>query len=603
MNGQAWSRERRAALFDEIPSGIVVIDRAHTIVDHNQTFASLFGEGRGKPCYKVLKGRDEVCAVCPAEKTFRSGTEQILEQSGHDRNGRSVDYLVQLTPLHGDDAGVEFVAAITTDLTATRRLQREYQILFEKVPCYVAVINRDYRVVRANERFRRTFGAPTGERCYRLFKQRGEPCPDCPVESTFLDGKAHTVRQLGVGQDGSTTHYIAFTAPLIPEEGEATHVIHMSLDITDVHRLEARLSQANAMRRALIENSLDATLLLDEKERIQLANRAAEQLWGYSRDDLIGRKPPAKMIPTQLHRVITGKKDRGLLHETTVTTKSGEQVPVRAAAVTLDQPEQHMGSAVVAHDLTEMKKLTREKLDAERLAAVGQTVAGLAHGIKNILTGLEGGMYVTSSGLKKNDDRRVRQGWEMLERNMGRISALAKNLLAFSRGDRSEPKLIRPAAIVADVVSLFREGAEQHGIRLEPLIDRSVEPAWMDPEGLHSCLANLVSNAMDACLVSQNPACTITVRLAEENGVIVIEVEDSGCGMDYEIKQKAFTSFFTTKGKGGTGIGLLITRKIVQQHGGAVTVTSTPGKGATFRLSFPRDRLPRPEAEEDSNDE
>jgi signal transduction histidine kinase len=116
-------------------------------------------------------------------------------------------------------------------------------------------------------------------------------------------------------------------------------------------------------------------------------------------------------------------------------------------------------------------------------------------------------------------------------------------------------------------------------------------------------LANLVSNAMDACLVSQNPSCTITVRLAEENGVIVIEVEDSGCGMDYEIKQKAFTSFFTTKGKGGTGIGLLITRKIVQQHGGTVTVTSTPGRGATFRLSFPRDRLPRPEAEEDSNDE
>jgi signal transduction histidine kinase len=186
---------------------------------------------------------------------------------------------------------------------------------------------------------------------------------------------------------------------------------------------------------------------------------------------------------------------------------------------------------------------------------------------------------------------------------MGRISALAKNLLAFSRGDRPEPKLIRPAGIVRDVVALFRDGAEQHGIQLEAVVDGSVGPAWLDPEGLHSCLANLVSNALDACLVSQNPACTITVRLAEENGVIVIEVEDTGCGMDYDVKQKAFTSFFTTKGKGGTGIGLLITRKIVQQHGGAVTVTSIPGKGAAFRLSFPRDRLPRPEADEESNHE
>jgi PAS domain S-box-containing protein len=596
------NRDQRAAVFDEIPSGIVVINRALTIVDHNRAFTGIFGEGKGRPCYEVLKHRDEACATCPAQQTFTDGTERVLEQTGSDRNGHPVDYLVQLTPLRGDNHDVEHVAAITTDLTATRRLQREYQILFEKVPCYVAVINRDYRVVKANERFRTTFGAPTGEHCYKLFKKRGEPCTECPVTQTILDGRSHTVRQLGTNQDGSTTHYIAFTAPLIPDEGEPTHVIHMSLDVTDVHRLEAQLSQAGAMRRALVANSLDATLLLDEKERIQLANRAAEELWGYARDALIGRKAPAKMIPAPLQKVISGRKNEQLLHETTVSTKDGEQVPVRAAAVTLRQNGEAMGSAIVAHDLTEMKKLARETLEAERLAAVGQTVAGLAHGIKNILTGLEGGMYVTSSGLKKNDNKRVRQGWQMLERNMGRISALAKNLLAFSRGDTPEPKLIRPSHVVRDVVELFREGAEQHGIALLAEVDETIEPAWLDPEGLHSCLTNLVSNAMDACLASQNPSCTITLRLSENSGTIVIEVEDTGCGMDYEIKQRAFTSFFTTKGKGGTGIGLLITRKIVQQHGGSVTLTSTPGKGATFHLKFPRDRLPQPETKETSND-
>ena len=595
------NRDQRAAVFDEIPSGIVVINRGLTIVDHNRAFSGMFGEGRGRPCYEVLKRRSEACATCPAQKTFQDGTERVLEQRGSDRNGRAVDYLVQLTPLRGDDHDVEHVAAITTDLTATRRLQREYRILFEKVPCYVAVINRDYRVVKANERFRATFGAPTGEHCYRLFKKRGEPCTECPVAQTMRDGRSHTVRQLGTNQDGSTTHYIAFTAPLIPDEGDPTHVIHMSLDVTDVHRLEAQLSQAGAMRRALVENSLDATLLLDAKERIQLANRAAEELWGYARDALVGRKAPPKMIPGPLQSVICGKKDRQLLHETTVTTKNGEPVTVRAAAVTLRQNGEAMGSAIVAHDLTEMKQLAREKLEAERLAAVGQTVAGLAHGIKNILTGLEGGMYVTSSGLKKHDDKRIRQGWEMLERNMGRISALAKNLLAFSRGDSPEPKLIRPSDVVRDVVELFREGAEQHGIALRAEVDEKVEPAWLDPDGLHSCLANLVSNAMDACLVSQNPACTITLRLVETDGVIVFEVQDTGCGMDYEVKRKAFTSFFTTKGKGGTGIGLLITRKIVQQHGGSVTLTSTPGEGATFHLQFPRDRLPQPESKENSN--
>jgi PAS domain S-box-containing protein len=598
MSTFVWNRDYRSKLFDEIPSGIFVIDRSRHIVDHNKAFSTLFGDSRGKACYSVLKGRSDPCPLCAAQKTFDDGSERILEERGVDREGLPVDYLVQLTPLRHNSSGVDFVAAITTDLTATKRLQREYQTLFEKVPCYVTVINRDLRVVRANERFRETFGEPMGEHCFRLFKKRGEPCPECPVEKTFADGEAQTVRHEGIGLDGKPTHYVAFTAPLTSEEGQSNHVIHMSLDTTEVHELELQLSKADAMRQALLQNSLDAIVVFDEKEKIQIANHAAETLWEYPFGELVGKKARPEMIPARLQKVLAGRKDWDLLHDTKVRTNSGEHVAVRVAAVTLELEGRKIGSAVMAHDLRQLKKLQKEKVDAERLAAVGQTVAGLAHGIKNILTGLEGGMYVTSSGLKKKDEKRTRQGWEMLERNMGRISALAKNLLAFSRGDQPDPKLIRPADVVDEVVSLYRESAGQHGIKLTSEVDRSIETAWLDPEGIHSCLANLVSNAMDACLVSEDRGCAITVRLFEKDATITFEVEDTGCGMDYELKQKAFTSFFTTKGKGGTGIGLLITRKIVQQHGGTVTVLSTPGEGSTFRLSLPRERLPQPDAKE-----
>ena len=449
------------------------------------------------------------------------------------------------------------------------------------------MLNRRYRVVRANESFRRVFGEPTGQECYKLFKKRAQPCEDCPMEKTFEDGGSHSSRHEGISCDGNPTHYAVVTAPLLQADGQISHVIEMALDLTETRELEEQLSREHLLRRVLIENSPEAIVVVDRKGRVELTNRAAAELWGYRSEQLLGQRPPAKMIPAELRPVLAGKLDQKLVHEAVTTTAKGETVPIRVAGVALSVYGRREGTAFIAEDLREIKQLERDKLEAERLAAVGQTVAGLAHGIKNILSGIEGGMYVTSSGLRRGNHERVRSGWEMLERNIARISALARSLLAFARGDKCKPRLIQPAAIAAEVVTLYSESAEQHGIRLTTELSGELAEAWMDPAGLHSALANLVSNAIDACLVSSNADCQIAVRLFEDQGSIVIEVSDTGCGMDYEVKQKAFTSFFSTKGTGGTGLGLLLTHKIVQQHGGSITLTTTEGKGTTFRLELP----------------
>jgi len=110
---------------------------------------------------------------------------------------------------------------------------------------------------------------------------------------------------------------------------------------------------------------------------------------------------------------------------------------------------------------------------------------------------------------------------------------------------------------------------------------------------MHECLTNLVGNAIDACQVSDAGGCRVTVRTFEENGTIIYEVADDGCGMDYEVKKKVFTTFFTTKGLGGSGLGLLMTKKIVQEHGGIIDLETEPQKGTTFRIRLPRKRLPK----------
>ena len=250
-------------------------------------------------------------------------------------------------------------------------------------------------------------------------------------------------------------------------------------------------------------------------------------------------------------------------------------------------------------DITAMKLLQHEKLEAERLAAVGQTVAGLAHGIKNIIMGLEGGMYVVNSGLRRSDGERVLQGWKMLEEDIQRISSFAKEFLDFAKGRKPRVVIADPNEVARKVIDLFRETAALAGIALKADLDGGIPPAPLDQEGIHTCLSNLVSNALDACEMSNKKARTVTLATREEDGLLIYEVTDDGCGMDYDIKQKVFTNFFSTKAAGkGTGLGLLTTRKIVQEHGGRVSFDSTEGEGSVFRLEFPRENLPQPQPEE-----
>jgi PAS domain S-box-containing protein len=255
-------------------------------------------------------------------------------------------------------------------------------------------------------------------------------------------------------------------------------------------------------------------------------------------------------------------------------------------------------------DITANKILEAEKLEAERLAAVGQTVAGLAHGIKNLLMGLEGGVYVFNSGMQKSDSDRMMRGWQMLDENISRISAFVKEFLEFAKGKTPNVGLVRPNQVARDVIDLFRDKAALAGISLKENLANKVSYALMDEDGIHTCLVNLVSNALDACEISDKPNRNVTVTTKEEGGTLVFEVSDDGAGMDYEVKKRVFTKFFSTKGSDrGTGLGLLTTRKIVQEHGGSVSFVSTEGEGSVFRMEFPRDRLPKPRQDSETREE
>ncbi len=584
-----------AQIYELVPCNIAIIDRDYNIIHNNRNFTEVFGHGIGKKCYHVYKNLNQKCSRCMAEKTFNDGKIRVNDEEGVDKNGRKAHYIVHIAPIYDPNGEIPYIIEMSTDVTETKRLQREYHILFERVPCFIAILNNEYRIVRANERFRQVFGDTTGEHCYRVLKRRESRCENCPAEETFNDGKIHTAYHIGASKKGKETHYLVTTSALSKGEGKATHIIEMALDMTELHKLERELAEANTLMETLIRNSMDGIIATNEKGVITIFNPAAEDILGFSAAEMLNQKLPMNYLPEKMRESIEKGEDSIYLPETLLRTKMGQLIPVRFSGMVLKSGDRHIGMAAHIQDLREIKKLEKEKIDAERFSAVGQTVAAMAHSIKNLLTGLEGGMYMVNSGLKKGKQDRIEQGWDMLQRNIDKVSKLSRNLLGFSKGRKPDVKMVSPSEIAEEAVRLFADSIKKQGINLSSRLQKDIPAAPLDKDAILECLSNLITNAIDACQMSEKKEdCSISIECMEREGCIIYKVSDTGCGIDYDVKNKVFTDFFTTKGSQGTGLGLLITRKIINEHGGNIDFESAPAQGTSFIIKLPRERLPEP---------
>jgi len=237
-----------------------------------------------------------------------------------------------------------------------------------------------------------------------------------------------------------------------------------------------------------------------------------------------------------------------------------------------------------------VKEKSKKLVEAERLAAVGQTVAGLAHAIKNITGGLTGGTFVLEKGFQLNNKKYLHQGWDLLKGNVGRLKDMALDLLNYAKESAPDYQLCDPNKPAQEVVELMLARARDNDISLEIESDESLPQIWFDPERIHRCLLNLVTNAIDACINvdSVQSHGTVVLRVQKtENWAVAFQVVDNGCGMDEETKNKIFQRFFSTKGSRGTGLGLMITKKIIDEHQGVIEFESEKGKGTSFVIRLP----------------
>ena len=600
MKAKSIQKDNPSSAHDEVNVRTLTINRDFEVVSANGTFQKTFGDWEGRKCYEVFGQSEAVCNRCKVAATFADGKTRSFVMQLRDKDGTDGNYRIFLTPHRDAEGVVTHVVGMSIDITEWERDIEQNRALLDNVPCFITVIDRNFKILTANKLVRETFGRYRDLHCFESYKNRKTVCNNCPARLVFDDGQTHNSLQEGYDKEGNRVIYMVTVSPYTMKGNRVESVVEMALDVTKTFFLEKELREVRDFQETVLHNATDGIIASDAKDIITIYNPAAREILQYPFETVIGKKKGKELYPPDFIESLK-KGSRPVIHrEGRMQNYKGKEIPVLFSGTQLKKRNgKVVGKVIFFHDLRDIKRLEQEVLDAERLAAVGQTVAGLSHGIKNILMGLEGGVYVVNSGIKRNDNDLIHQGWNMIQNNIGKISAFTKEFLSFARGSTPQVKQTEPAAVANDVATLYRDVTRQSGIEFNTLFNEGVVAAPMDPEGMHTCLANLISNAIDACLMSDTEHPEIVFSLFEKKGIICYEIRDNGCGMDYDIKKKIFTNFFTTKGSGqGTGLGLLTTRKIVQEHGGTISFTSSPGEGSVFTIELPRHRLPVPQAED-----
>ncbi len=352
-------------------------------------------------------------------------------------------------------------------------------------------------------------------------------------------------------------------------------------------------------QRLLIKGSNDAIVAFDQDWKVVVYNPEAARMFGEPAKDVRNKMTIDDLYTPQIAKIFKSEtsshRDQEIFPwiEQVINTKDGRQIPVRYASNVLREEDKFMGIVNFFQDLTEIKRLEKELVASERLAAVGQTVSGLAHYVKNILIGLKGGSYVVDVGIKKNDTQKLKTGWTTIKRNIKRVGDLTQDLLTYSKQREPEFEACMPNDIANEVIELITDVAASKGVLILKELDNDIGEIMADTQTIHRSLLNLVNNAIDACVEDENTSKkheVVIKTFMDENQHFSLAVKDNGCGMDEDTQRQLFDPMFSSKGGKGTGLGLLVTSKLIEEHNGVIETKTSPGNGSTFTIKLPYEK-------------
>jgi len=613
------SESQYRAIFEASQDGLALGDDEGRLVDVNPAFLRLVGATRDE-----VVGRDGLRFILPSmreesEARFEraiAGEPCQAEAQAVRTDGTVVDVEIHGVPMRYLDR--PHVLVVVRDLTerkraehALRASEEQYRAIFNASADAMVLWDADYRRVDVNAAYERLYGWSRDEVIGRAYEHPAF-APEyarlrLDLVRRALAGEACHAELEAIRKDGERLPTEFRAIPF--EHLGRPHVLTIARDITERKRAEQALQASEEQYRAIFNASADALMLWNKRLQRVDVNPAHAKIFGYAREDVVGRgfeglgwpEDLARARIEMVRRALDGEASRV---EAEAMRKDGRSIVTELRTI----PYQHRGEPHVlqiARDITERRAAERERealedqlRQAQKMEAIGHLTGGIAHDFNNLLTSIMGYIALASERDSAEADPKLARHLEQALASCGRARDLIQQMLMFSRGKRGERRPVALAPLARESVKLLRASFPA-GVDIETDLDDATPAVLADPVQLDQVLMNLAINARDAIgsggrLVVRVrrasvavPACA-SCRKAVAGDFVELAVEDSGPGIAPAVAERMFEPFYTTKEFGrGTGMGLATVHGIVHDLGGHVVVASSPGKGATFRVLLP----------------
>ena len=418
------------------------------------------------------------------------------------------------------------------------------------------------------------------------------PADDCPGLQVLQRGVVLADHDdVFIRRDG-TFFPVTYSSAPIKSDGTIVGLVVVFRDVTERKRAEQDLERSTSWLRNLVATTQDAVVSIDRRGCVVLFNRAAEKIFGYTAEEIAGRKVNELMTEPYAseHDGYIARYERtgearaiGRIRTVTAKRKSGELFPIELS-VTEIEVDQEVHYAAFIRDISEKAKLQEQLVDSERLAAIGTTAAKIGHELANPLNGMSLTIQLLEQQLSRQPsppDIQVTATIQRLRNEISRLNQLAGQFRTISRREKYDFRPTELAGLIDEVIKIQRPHLAQLNIEVEELIPADLPIVAVDADKVKQALLNLLKNAAEAMPRGGK----ITIEACPTDNGILIDITDTGSGIPLDID--AFEPFVTTK-KEGTGIGLVIVRQVVSAHGGSISYRSRPGEGTTFRIELPQ---------------